>query len=124
MEVKGSLDLAKFPLSPSTTYEILYVVKFKVDEMGWESVPVVFEVITPDGHSSKKAEILEPYLNKGDGWHEIHGGEFRLASDGSGVLRFGMLEVESDLWKGGMIFEGVIIQPKSAGTANSCCSQL
>lgn len=111
MEVKGSLDLTEFPLSSSTTYEIFYIIKFKVDAMGWESPPVTFELITPDGHSSKKTEILQSYQNKGNGWHNVHGGEFS-SNDKNGMVRFGMSEVQTDWWKGGMIFEGIIIRPK------------
>ncbi|ONK65796.1 uncharacterized protein A4U43_C06F1060 [Asparagus officinalis] len=112
MEIKGSLDLAKIPPSPSTTYEIFYVIKFKVDAMGWHSSPVTFELITPDGKSSKIAEMLEFYRCKGNEWHNVYGGEFRLDGSVNGKVKFSMSEVQSDWWKGGMILEGVIVRPK------------
>ncbi|KAH0468293.1 hypothetical protein IEQ34_003326 [Dendrobium chrysotoxum] len=60
-------------------YEVIYIVKFKVDEFGGHSCPVIFEVSTPDGKKSRRSEIFDYYKKNGHNWREIYGGEFSLA---------------------------------------------
>ncbi|XP_058105305.1 uncharacterized protein PHLOEM PROTEIN 2-LIKE A4-like [Magnolia sinica] len=111
IEVVGKLDLSYFPTTG--TWEIFYVVKFKVDAFGWHSSPVKFKVISTDGQKDEVSHKLESYRDVTDRWHEINGGEFRVGSCGQkGTVQFGMYEVESDWWKGSMILEGVKIKLK------------
>ncbi|KAF9587450.1 hypothetical protein IFM89_002631, partial [Coptis chinensis] len=111
IQITRKLDLANMNLSPSTTYEIFYIVKFKVDAFGWHSAPIIFMVLE-NGNQMKTSEILEPYINCPDSWHEIPGGQFTVPADKNGLVEFGMLEVATDWWKGGMVLEGVKLKPK------------
>ncbi|WOL17810.1 hypothetical protein Cni_G26610 [Canna indica] len=115
LEVTGALDLAnhKHQLSPSKTYEVIYHIKFKADAFGFSKVPITLLLVTPDGKREKISEMMETHRNRGvDLWHEIYGGEFRVPATVTGKVEFGVLEVESQRWKGGMIFAGVTIRPK------------
>lgn len=107
------LDVQKFSINPMRNYEVIYVVKFKVDAFGWHSSPIIFEVSTPDGKKSRRSEILDNYNKDGHKWHEIYCGEFSLASSNlMGKIVFSMKEVKTDWWKGGMVLEGIKIRPK------------
>ncbi|KAK8966048.1 hypothetical protein KSP40_PGU012027 [Platanthera guangdongensis] len=121
LEVNGALDLQKFPLDPVKAYEIVYVVKFMADAFGWHAPPITFEVCsTWDGKKSRRAETLEHYYLKEEkkkkkSWIEIHGGQFSLptaASNSNNKIEFGMKEVKTEWWKGGIVLEGVKITPK------------
>ncbi|KAK8952493.1 putative F-box protein PP2-B2 [Platanthera zijinensis] len=118
LEVNGALDLQKFPLDPLKAYEIVYVVKFMADAFGWHAPPITFEVCSAwDGKKSRRAETLEHYYLKEEkkkSWIEIHGGEFSLPSAASNYnkIEFGMNEVKTEWWKGGIVLEGVKITPK------------
>ncbi|XP_010927099.1 uncharacterized protein PHLOEM PROTEIN 2-LIKE A4 [Elaeis guineensis] len=111
VEVKGTLAADK--LSRSTTYEVLYIIKFKDDAFGWHSSHITFQVTSPHGQKSKRTVVLEPYRKDSNKWHEIHGGEFSLTSH-TGEVAFSMYGDDSEWWKRGMILGGVIIKPKSA----------
>ncbi|KAG0448910.1 hypothetical protein HPP92_027596 [Vanilla planifolia] len=114
MEVKGLLDLHKYPLKLHKTYEVVYLIKFKADAFGWHSAPITFELSTADGKKNT-SEILDHYKKDDHLWHEICGGEFNLGSSNSlGKIEFSMKEVKTDWWKGGIIIGGVIIRPKQA----------
>ncbi|CAD5169447.1 unnamed protein product [Musa acuminata subsp. malaccensis] len=111
LEARGSLDSAvhKQPrLSGSGRYEIIYHLRFKVDAFGWSNAPVIFELITPDGHRQQKSVMLEPYRRRSNEWQEIHGGELKM----TGKVEFAMFQVESHGWKGGIIFGGVSLRPR------------
>ncbi|XP_020691998.1 protein PHLOEM PROTEIN 2-LIKE A2-like isoform X1 [Dendrobium catenatum] len=113
MEVTGSLNLEKFQLDPLKTYEIFYVIKFNADAFGWRSSPITFEVSTPEGKKSRNERYLEYYTKENKNWNEIYGGEFSLASSNlMGKIEFGMKEVKTEWWKGGIVLEGVKIRPK------------
>ncbi|XP_073100636.1 uncharacterized protein PHLOEM PROTEIN 2-LIKE A4 isoform X2 [Elaeis guineensis] len=111
VEVKGKLEAAK--LSPSKTYEVFYIIKFKADAFGWHSSPITFEVKAPHGNRNAKTELLEPYRKICNVWHEVHGGEFTLTSNTGANVEFGMSGDGSGWWKGGMILGGIMIKPKS-----------
>ncbi|KAJ4815966.1 Phloem protein 2-like protein [Rhynchospora pubera] len=111
IEVAGALDLAKLRRSQPTWYEIIFLIKFKADSFGWDQVPITFEVGTSGTAKQKKSILLEKYREKFDKWHELSGGCVEVKPDMAGYLEFGMLEVETRWWKGGMLFEGVKIRP-------------
>ncbi|KAJ4702561.1 Phloem protein 2-like protein [Melia azedarach] len=113
IEVTGKLSiLPSMALSTSTTYEILYILKFREDAFGWHSAPVKFK-LRINGEDKVKSEILHCYREKQDEWHEIPGGQFTVSKDITvGMVEFGMFEVESDWWKGGLILAGIKIEPK------------
>lgn len=119
IEVTGSLNLEKFQLDPLKTYEIIYVIRFKADAFGWRSSPITFEVPTAEGKKSRNEVFLERYIKENESWQEICGGEFSLASSSSSSdlmgkqqIEFGMKEVRTEWWKGGIVLEGVKIRPK------------
>ncbi|KAF3958685.1 hypothetical protein ACB098_07G051500 [Castanea mollissima] len=113
IEVTGKIPSSNFSKeAPASKYEIYYIVKFKVDAFGWHSVPIKFKVRI-NGEETVKSMNLESYREKNDVWHEIPGGEFSVVKERSaGNVEFGMFEVESDWWKGGMVLAGIKIKPK------------
>lgn len=117
VEVKGTLAADK--LSTSTTYEVLYIIKFKDDAFGWHSSHITFQVTPPHGPKSKRTLVLEHYRKDCNKWHEIHAGEFSLGTSPTGEVAFSMYGDDSEWWKGGMILGGVIIKPKLAQDRSS-----
>lgn len=113
LEVTGMLDLAMLNVSQPTRYEIIYLIKLKADAFGWGQVPISFEVSVPNADRQKKSVSLEQYKEQYDKWLEVSGGCVEIKPGMSGHLEFRMLEVETRWWKGGMVFEGVKIQPYS-----------
>lgn len=112
IEVTGKIDFSL--LKVPGEYEVVYVVKFKVDAFGWHSSPIKFKVMTSDGHESEHSEILEHYRKMSDKWHEIRGGKFTVPSNRHGTAHFGMYETQSDWWKGSMILAGIKIRRTKA----------
>lgn len=115
LQVTGTLDLTRHDhrLNPSETYEIIYHVKFKVDAFGWSSAPVTF-VCGTSKTKKRGYEMVAMQRSRGaDEWLEIHGGEFKPGTFASGKVEFGMLDVESEWWKGGMAIAGVTIRHKA-----------
>lgn len=116
LQVTGILDLATHGrrLNPCKTYEIIYHVKFKVDAFGWSNAPVTF-LHGPRKTKKRGYEMMALSRRSRSGageWQEIHGGEFKpSAFTAAGKVEFGMLDVESEWWKGGMVFAGVTIRP-------------
>lgn len=111
LQVTGILDRATHGrwLNQCKTYEIIYHVKFKVDAFGWSKTPVTF-LHGPRKTKKRGYEMMALSRRSRSGvgeWQEIHGGEFKP----SGKVEFGMLDVESEWWKGGMVFAGVTIRP-------------
>ncbi|CAI0425294.1 unnamed protein product [Linum tenue] len=93
-------------------YEVVWLVKFRVDAFGWHSVSVKFKVRqSNEGEEKVRSVVVEPYLQKHKVWHEIFGGEFTVQAAG-GVVEFGMYEIETKWWKGCMVLAGVKIRPK------------
>ncbi|CAN1806145.1 Protein PHLOEM PROTEIN 2-LIKE A5 [Linum perenne] len=110
IQVSGRVPMSWFV---GRRYEIVWVVKFRVDAFGWHSVPIKFKVRQGNGEEKVKSVVLEPYRKKHDVWHEISGGEFTVAGRGGGVVEFGMYEVDSEWWKGSMVIAGVKIKLKA-----------
>ncbi|CAN0855008.1 Uncharacterized protein PHLOEM PROTEIN 2-LIKE A4 [Linum grandiflorum] len=111
MQVIGRLPVSW--LTGSRKYEVVWVVKFRVDAFGWHSVPIKFKVKQSNGEEKVKSVVVEPYRKKHGVWHEISGGEFTVRGGGGGMVEFGMYEVDSEWWKGSMVIAGVKIIPKS-----------
>ncbi|XP_039127752.1 protein PHLOEM PROTEIN 2-LIKE A9-like [Dioscorea cayenensis subsp. rotundata] len=113
LEVTGTLDLDKQEqLSAGNTYELFYIIKFKIDAFGWQDCPVLLHLVTPNGDKIKKSVNFEDYRKKGEGWYPVLGGEFTVGSPLKGKISFGIHETETPFWKGGIILHGVLIQPK------------
>ncbi|XP_052174877.1 uncharacterized protein PHLOEM PROTEIN 2-LIKE A4-like [Diospyros lotus] len=110
LAVTGKIDMKR--LEAGKTYTVYYIVKFQVDAFGWHSVPVQFMVRVTGKEYAQKSAKLEQYQAKPDEWHEVPGGEFTAPSDGEGAgsVEFGMFEVDSDWWKGGLVLAGVKIK--------------
>ncbi|XP_064940539.1 uncharacterized protein PHLOEM PROTEIN 2-LIKE A4-like [Musa acuminata AAA Group] len=100
--------------------EILYNIKFKVDAFGWHGVPVTFQVNTPtqdEGYT--KDEKLESYRKRTSGWQQIHGGEFKIPkTEKKGKVKFGMYEIKSQRWKGGILLAGVTLKLRKSATTD------
>ncbi|KAI5563234.1 hypothetical protein POPTR_015G120300v4 [Populus trichocarpa] len=111
IEVTGKLPSTMFNVASATKYGVYYVMKFQVDAFGWHSVPIKFKVRL-NGQETVKNFVLESYKEKHDVWHEICGGEFTVSKNAAGVVEFGMFEVKSEWWKGGVVLAGIKIKPK------------
>ncbi|CAI0378824.1 unnamed protein product [Linum tenue] len=101
IQVTGRLPTSLFARKK---YEVVWVVKFRVDAFEW---PVKFKV----REEKVRSVVVEPYRQKHGVWHEISGGEFTVQAAG-GVVEFGMYEIETEWWKGCMVLAGVKIRPK------------
>ncbi|XP_073000769.1 uncharacterized protein PHLOEM PROTEIN 2-LIKE A4-like isoform X2 [Typha latifolia] len=113
IEVTGKVEVKK--LSHSTTYDVIFHIKFKDDAFGWHHTPVIFEVVTLDGKKNRKSVVLETY-RENKKLQEINAGDFYLPPGhyDKEIVRFGMYEVESQWWKGGLILGEVELRPKKA----------
>ncbi|KAJ0081265.1 hypothetical protein Patl1_11844 [Pistacia atlantica] len=111
IEVTGNLHCFASVAGSAKMYEIFYVVKFQVDAFGWHSVPIKFKV-KHNGEERVRTVMLQAYREKQEEWLEIPGGDFTVSDDKFGAVEFGMFEVESDWWKGGMVLAGIRVKPK------------
>ncbi|KAH7679124.1 Phloem protein 2-like protein [Dioscorea alata] len=100
LEVKGILNLEETQhLLPNKTYELFYIIKFEVDSFGWDDGQFHFI-------------YLVVCIYKKNKWHKVLGGEFTVGSTMRGNVKFGMYEIETLWWKGGMVLHGLLIEPK------------
>ncbi|MED6136665.1 hypothetical protein PIB30_057974 [Stylosanthes scabra] len=118
LEVTGKLNIRRrFKRGDDDSvkrYEIFYVVSFNEDAYGWHSAPIKFAVKAGEkALTGISVKYLEEYrkssVHGGGEWHEIPGGQFSVSEDAE-YVEFGMYEVESAWWKGGMHLAGVIIK--------------
>lgn len=100
--------------------EILYNIKFKVDAFGWHGVPVTFQVNTPNPDEGyTRDERLESYRKRCSGWQQIHGGQFKVPkTEKKGNVKFGMYEIKSQRWKGGILLAGVTLKLHKSDTTD------
>nr|XP_027088998.1 protein PHLOEM PROTEIN 2-LIKE A2-like [Coffea arabica] len=114
-EVTGMLDIPCLNLAVHTTYRLYYVVKFLPGAFGWHTADVKFKVKFKDTQEIMSTEliILETYKKQPDQWHEIPGGKPFVVNNEVLIttVEFGMFEVETDWWKGGMVLGGVKVKP-------------
>ncbi|KAL3523007.1 hypothetical protein ACH5RR_015841 [Cinchona calisaya] len=120
LEVTGKLDISSMKLAMDKTYTVYYILKFTVDAFGWHSVPIKFRVKKDNAQEIKPTELLlEPYRKKPNEWHEIPVGKLNFVEDKEtqviSVIEFGMFEVDSDRWKGGMVLGGIKFMPDYNG---------
>lgn len=96
---------------------------------GWNHKPVKFSVTTPDGDHQIYARYLSdldkpvenneyqmtPFRHVEDGWIEFDAGRFVVEEEGDnpGKIEFCMREWEGGNWKGGLLLDGIKIQPTS-----------
>ncbi|XP_072963122.1 uncharacterized protein PHLOEM PROTEIN 2-LIKE A4-like [Typha angustifolia] len=113
IEVTGKVEINR--LSHCKTFEVFFHIKFKDDAFGWHHTPVIFEVVTPDGKKHRRSVLLETF-REDKTLQPIYAGVFDLPSGhhDKEIVRFGMYEVESQWWKGGIILGGVELRPKKA----------
>ncbi|GLJ25658.1 hypothetical protein SUGI_0491480 [Cryptomeria japonica] len=94
---------------------------------GWDIKPVKFSVTTSWGHQQQSARFLRntenpvdnegyqmtSFRHVGKGWMEFDAGEFFVEEneDGPKEVKFYMNELIGGDWKGGLLLEGVKIQP-------------
>jgi hypothetical protein len=116
LEVRGQIDCSL--LSPNTNYKVVFVLKFGEHPYGWE-VPIKFSVTTPDGEQTELEECLNERRGQNQGinggWMEVVGGEFTVrpaADDDDPRIEFYMKEVLRRIPKGGLLLDGVRIQPQ------------
>eukprot|EP00253_Pinus_taeda_P009255 PITA_09255 len=97
---------------------------------GWYNKPVKFSVTTADGdyqiYALFLSDIDKPVADDGyqmatsrhveEGWMEIDAGRFFVDEEGDnpGKIDFCMGDWEGRIWKGGLLLDGVKIQPTSS----------
>jgi len=117
LEVQGQIDCRL--LSPNTNYRVVFALKFGERPYGWE-VPIKFSVTTPDGEPVELEECLNERRGESQGtnggWMGVVGGEFTARptadDDDDSHIEFDMKEVAVLFSKGGLLLDGVRIQPK------------
>lgn len=119
LEVRGQIDCRV--LSAGAEYRVVFVLKFVQYAQGWNERPVKFSVTTPEGEERESEQRLmecQRRVNSG-GWMEVAAGEFKVRSavedneDDPSNVEFCMKEVVGGNWKGGLLIDGVRIEPKS-----------
>lgn len=117
-DVGGGLDCRL--LSAHTEYRVVFVIKLIAECRGFDGRPVKFSVKTP-GMEERALEHLLPvekriYHRRAIRWMEVVAGEFtvRAAEDMDDVsfhIEFRMKAVEALYPKGGLLVDGVKIEP-------------
>ncbi|WCJ28482.1 hypothetical protein M5689_010179 [Euphorbia peplus] len=108
IEVTGKIPIKLEDNNPKKL-QIIYMLKFREDAFGWHSVEIKFKVKFNGKEEIKNHNLELIRDNEKMTWHEINGGDFTVEKDGD--LEFGMFEVESDWWKGGIVLAGIKIKP-------------
>nr|AWL54300.1 phloem protein 2-15 [Boehmeria nivea] len=108
LEVRGGFDTKK--LSDDTSYEVSFVIKMMDESFGWHCYPVNFILNLPDG-SRHESKVDFSTLRPREQWVEIPVGKFRTSPTIHGDMVITMCEM-CQLWKKGLVFKGVKIQPK------------
>jgi len=115
LEIKGGMDCRL--LSADTEYRVLFVLKFSDDSYGWHD-PIKFSLTTPEGQEIESKELVvgREVIGKHE-WMEGVAGEFKTSAaediyDEDSYIEFCMTEVVAE-WKGGLVIDGVRIEPKS-----------
>lgn len=116
LEVGGRIDCRV--LSVGCEYRVLFVLKFGEYPQGWNEKPVKFSVTTQEGKETESEHLLMERQRIGiGGWMEVVAGEFTATAaenndEDSSYIEFCMKEVEAGYWKGGLLIDGVRIEPK------------
>ncbi|KAL4200795.1 hypothetical protein AMTRI_Chr02g212920 [Amborella trichopoda] len=114
LEINGTFDMSK--LKVGEEYEIVYVMKFKVDAFGWNRSPVKFSVSVCNQERKEKAVLMEEYkessTKRPQEWFKIVGGDFKVPENNNGEIEFSMYDVGSEWWKGSLVLGGVKLRPK------------
>ncbi|TYH68393.1 hypothetical protein ES332_D06G255700v1 [Gossypium tomentosum] len=113
LELVGKFPVSK--LSPSTLYEVVFIVMLREASFGWETA-INLKLILPNGQKIERKETL---MNKPrETWIEIPVGEFKASFDEQKTKNSGDLEIyihEYDVgeWKRGLVVKGVAIRAKN-----------
>nr|AGG38119.1 maternal effect embryo arrest 66 protein [Dimocarpus longan] len=107
-------------LSSMTTYVAYLVFKKALDgATGFEDSPVEVAVGLGDSDGQKRNIYLDAGSDhgsfakkRGDGWFESELGVYVSGCDEDGELSISILETESGMWKGNLIFQGIEMRPK------------
>lgn len=116
LDVRGRIECRL--LSPDTQYRVVFVLKFIEGSFGWDGRPIKFSVQTPGEGEIEFEHLLghmeRPFLISG-GWMEVVAGKFTVRAaegiDDDSHIGFSMRETKSNQWKGGLLIDGVKIEP-------------
>ncbi|KAA3478479.1 phloem protein 2-like a1 [Gossypium australe] len=112
-ELDGKFPVSK--LSPSTLYEVVFIVMIKEAAFGWES-GINLTLTLPNG---QKIEHKETLMNKPrEKWIEIPVGEFEASFDeqktkNSGDLKIHIHQYDNLAYKSGLVVKGIAIRAKN-----------
>ncbi|KAK1295947.1 Protein PHLOEM PROTEIN 2-LIKE A2 [Acorus calamus] len=87
---------------------------FKRMSHGWHNI-LTLRLERPDNTEHEQRLNLDPEDFKGK-WGELVVGEFN-SGDSTGRVTFGLFDIESGQWKGGLVVKGVMVRPVRAGSA-------
>ncbi|XP_075644218.1 uncharacterized protein PHLOEM PROTEIN 2-LIKE A4-like [Castanea sativa] len=105
LEITGEIWTVK--LTPGTLYEIVFVIMIK--EGG--NISNYTLQLTIDGSKGRSQSLKDTPRNE---WLEMQVGEFMMAPERVGWLKFRLEEYSPD-WKNGLVVKCVIIRPKTNG---------
>nr|XP_043636115.1 protein PHLOEM PROTEIN 2-LIKE A1-like [Erigeron canadensis] len=107
LEIRGKFEMGR--LTPGINYEVVFVVKIKTDNYGWDEVPISRILTLPDGSKQiHKEDFSKKPTSK---WFEIPVGEFIVDAKKGGPFEFSMFGY-SGVRKSGLVIKGAIIRPK------------
>ncbi|KAK1295951.1 putative protein PHLOEM PROTEIN 2-LIKE A3 [Acorus calamus] len=104
LEVHRGFDASL--LSPNVNYEVVFIMTMREFSHGWHNI-LTLRLERPDNTEHEQKLNLDPEDFKGK-WGELVVGEFN-SGDSTGRVTFGLFDIESGQWKGGLIVKGVMV---------------
>ncbi|KAG7536377.1 Toll/interleukin-1 receptor homology (TIR) domain [Arabidopsis suecica] len=109
LDVEGKFDTRY--LSPSTRYEVVFVVLLQYTKFKWKK-PVKLKLVLPNSREQPQEHRMSMAGHITNQWIDIPVGEFTTSVTNIGEISFAMYEYECQLWKSGLFVKGVTIRPK------------
>ncbi|KAK1269297.1 Protein PHLOEM PROTEIN 2-LIKE A1 [Acorus gramineus] len=107
-DVPGKIETSL--LSPGVDYEVLFILSMNVSAHGWDNL-VTLKLECQDKILEEQTLNLEKQINPKGKWVELPVGKFRTSDSMGDVIKFAMFECKSNMWKGGLLVQGVTIRP-------------
>ena len=114
LEVTGYCD----QVEPNVTYDVKFQLKLTPDAFGWNDLPIYFMVKSGSGSLWKKLNLTKDAPTNSDGIYVVPNNLTVTVGKGGNVgnnLYFGLYEVWSGKWKGGLVIQKVIITKSVEG---------
>ncbi|XP_016490021.2 protein PHLOEM PROTEIN 2-LIKE A9-like [Nicotiana tabacum] len=108
LEVTGYCD----KVEPNVTYDVKFQLKLTPDAFGWNDLPIYFMAKSGSGSLWKKLNLTKDGPTNSDGIYVVPNNltvTVGQAGNDENKLYFGLYEVWSGKWKGGLVIQKVII---------------